>query len=242
MLLSGLLGASVALAVGCDAGEPEEASAQIPPATAAVGTPTATGTPGTTPEATPIATPGAGETVDPTPGGNPDGEPTADDAVDVLDAYFSAIATGDFETAYVLWSHDGEASGQAFEEFAAGFAATASVTWEVREPGRIDPGAGQRYIEIPVTVTAVTTDGETQHFEGTYVLHHTGDIEGATAEQRVWRIQPSDSARSSSGDYAASPITGERRPRRPRAGPRTERACRRRARARAGRPVGRRAR
>jgi len=182
--------AGIVLAVGCD-GDTPGAPAPSPPPPAASPTATLSVTPSGMPSASPVVTT---EPVQPegTPGGNPDGEPTAEDAVDVVDAYFAAINDRDYETAYALWRNEGEASGQTFEEFAAGFTETVSVTWEMGDPGRIDPGAGQRYIPIPVTLTATMTAGETQRFEGTYVLHHTADIEGATAEQRVWRIHSAD--------------------------------------------------
>ncbi len=151
--------------------------------------PTGTGAPSTaTPDGTstgePTSTAEATETVE--------GEQTAEDAVAVLDAYFTAIGTSDYETAYHLWRNDGEASGQTYDEFVAGFAETASISWEIGEPGRIDAGAGQRYIEIPVRVVARTTGGGEQAFEGTYVLHHTANIDGATPEQRTWHIHSAD--------------------------------------------------
>ncbi|BAY48681.1 hypothetical protein SAMD00079811_63070 [Scytonema sp. HK-05] len=40
-----------------------------------------------------------------------------------------------------------------------GFANTASVAVEVGEPGRLDGAAGSSYIKIPVSVTAITTNG-----------------------------------------------------------------------------------
>src|SRR5690606_533789 len=97
-----------------------------------------------------------------------------------------------YETAYGLWRNDGEASGQTYDEFVEGFAETASISWEIGEPGRIDAGAGQRYIEIPVRITARTTSGESQRFEGTYVLHHTAAIDGATPEQLLWRLHSAE--------------------------------------------------
>lgn len=177
------------LLVGCSNGDGASVATATPTATdtgvpTATPFPTGTGAPST-------ATSDPTSTAEPT-GTAADGEPTADDAVAVLDAYFTAIGTGDYETAYQLWRNDGEASGQTFDEFVDGFAETASISWEIGEPGRIDPGAGQRYIEIPVRVVARTTDGAPQEFEGAYVLHQTADIEGATPEQRVWRIHSAE--------------------------------------------------
>ena len=183
---------------GCSSGDAPTATstptseatvATATPFPAGTGAPSETGTATATATGTPTTTAGASET--PTPGEGYT-EPTAEDAVTVLDQYFTAIGTGDYKTAYALWRNEGEASGQTYEEFAAGFDKTASISWDIGEPGRIDAGAGQRYIEIPVTITARTTDGGTQHFEGSYVLHHTANIPGATSEQLQWRIDSAD--------------------------------------------------
>lgn len=119
-----------------------------------------------------------------------DSEETAEDAVAVVESYFALLNDGDYEEAYALW-RDG-ANDQTLEDFIAGYADTASVSVEVGTPGEIDPGAGQRYIPIPVVVTSTLDDGTEQEFEGTIVLHRTGNIDGSTAEQRTWRIYSSD--------------------------------------------------
>jgi hypothetical protein len=111
----------------------------------------------------------------------------AEGAVAVIDAYYAAINRRDYPTAHRYWSSNGEASGQTLAEFTSGFADTASVAVDVGTPGRIDPAAGSRYIEIPVTVTARTRAGATQRFRGHYVLRRSV-VDGATAEQRQWRI------------------------------------------------------
>lgn len=111
----------------------------------------------------------------------------ADGAVAVIDAYYAAINRRDYPTAHRYWSSNGAASGQTLAEFTRGFADTASVAVDIGTPGRIDPAAGSRYIEIPVTVTARTRAGETQRFRGHYVLRRSV-VDGATAEQRQWRI------------------------------------------------------
>ena len=56
-----------------------------------------------------------------------------------------------------------------------------------RHARRRGRGAGQRYIEIPVTVTATHADGSRHRYAGSYVLHRTV-VDGASAEQRAWRI------------------------------------------------------
>jgi hypothetical protein len=63
---------------------------------------------------------------------------------------------------------------------------------EIGAPGRIDAGAGQRYIDIPVVIHATLDDGTQQRFEGTYTLHRTAEIAGATPEQQMWHIYSAD--------------------------------------------------
>jgi|GEM_PF-476836 len=125
-----------------------------------------------------------------TPAAPGDGEQTAEDAVAVVEAYFALLDAGEYADAYDLWRHAPD--GQTVQEFTDGYVDTASVAVDVGEPGRIDPGAGQRYIPVPVVVTATLDDGTLQVFEGEIVLHHTADIPGATDEQRAWRLYSAD--------------------------------------------------
>src|SRR3546814_13188239 len=65
----------------------------------------------------------------------------------------------------------------------------------VAAPGRVDAGAGQRYVEVPVQVYGTLEDGE-QPFNrrGSVTLHRTAEIPGATAEDKSWHIVKSDVA------------------------------------------------
>src|SRR3546814_18794028 len=70
-------------------------------------------------------------------------------------------------------------------------------------PGRVDAGAGQRYVEVPVQVYGTLEDGE-QPFNrrGSVTLHRTAEIPGATAEDKSWHIVKSDVApRPCTGSY-----------------------------------------
>lgn len=118
-------------------------------------------------------------------------EPTPADAVAVVDAYYSAIAANQYPRAYALWSGGGQASGQSAQQFAGGFADTASVSVDIGTPGRIDAAAGSRYIEIPVSVTATRRDGSVHHYAGAYTLRRAV-VDGASADQRAWRIASAD--------------------------------------------------
>ena len=114
-------------------------------------------------------------------------EPGVADAVAVLERYYRAIDQGDYAEAYALWSDGGRASGQEFAAFAAGFDDTASVAVDVGAPGRVEGAAGSRYVSIPVVVRATHDDGSEHRYAGDYTLRRAV-VDGATAEQRAWRI------------------------------------------------------
>ncbi len=144
---------------------------------------------------TPATTLPAGEGIPgvsaPAPAHPVEAEAGADAAVAVLRDYFAAIGAGRYADAYRLWNGRGEASGMSAKAFADSFGKYSSYTATIGTPGRIDAGAGQRYIEIPVMVDARLRDGSPAPLEGSMTLRRTGDIDGATAEQRSWRIADS---------------------------------------------------
>lgn len=116
------------------------------------------------------------------------GEASADSSAAraTLESYYAAIGRGDYPQAYRLWSDSGRASGQTAAEFAEGYAETTSVRVTVGD-GAIQGAAGSRYAEFPVEIHATTSDGIDQRFAGRYVLRRSV-VDGATAEQREWRI------------------------------------------------------
>ena len=123
------------------------------------------------------ATPAAGNAMEPGPG----------DALQLVRDYYAAIDARDYARAYKLWSENGAASQQSPQQFANGFADTTDVRVQVGAAGDEDAGAGQRYIEVPVLVFATHADGSQHRYDGSYVLHRTV-VDGASAEQRAWRI------------------------------------------------------
>ncbi|HVI57388.1 MAG TPA: hypothetical protein VM619_00745 [Luteimonas sp.] len=118
-------------------------------------------------------------------------EPTAQDAAAVIGEYYAAIDAGSYARAYALWSDGGRASRQTPEQFAGGFADTARVVATLGAPVNADAGAGQRYIQVPVAITATRKDGSVHRYDGTYTLHRTV-VDGASQEQRAWRIASAD--------------------------------------------------
>jgi len=111
----------------------------------------------------------------------------SDGAADIVRAYYRAINERRYEDAYRLWVSEGAASGKSLEVFRSGFANTASVEVVLGTPGSIGAAAGSRYIEIPVQIHAVTAEGGQQAFVGAYTLRRSV-VDGATPEQRAWRI------------------------------------------------------
>ncbi|HKI44230.1 MAG TPA: hypothetical protein VKA08_02745, partial [Balneolales bacterium] len=110
-----------------------------------------------------------------------------DGAVAVIRRYYTAINNHTYRLAYKLWGDDGAASKQTFTSFKNGYLSTDTVEVIVGQPGRIEGAAGSRYIEIPVSLKAITKDGAVQHFAGQYVLRRTV-VDGSTPEQRRWHL------------------------------------------------------
>ena|SRR5688572_13944659 len=118
-------------------------------------------------------------------------EPTPEDAVAVIRDYYGAINSGDFSRAYVLWSDAGNASGQSPQQFAAGFADTTGISVDMQPPGNVGAAAGSRYVEVPVAIVATQRDGSQRRYVGAYTLRRAV-VDGATPEQRAWRIGSAD--------------------------------------------------
>jgi len=114
-------------------------------------------------------------------------EPTPADAVAVIRDYYRAIDGLDYAHAWSLWSDGGRSSGQSPQQFADGFSNTAHVSVDAGQPGDMEGAAGSRFIQVPVTIEALKRDGGTQRYAGTYTLRRAV-VDGATPEQRAWRI------------------------------------------------------
>jgi hypothetical protein len=122
--------------------------------------------------------------------------PDSSDPKAVIISYYDDIDARNFDAAYALWASKGAASKQSLEQFRNGFSQTASVKVRVGEPGRIEGAAGSRYVDIPVTVESTLKSGARQTFSGTYTLRRAV-VDGATAEQRSWRIYSATISRDS---------------------------------------------
>jgi len=183
----GLLGLSL-LSVTCTRSTPERtpelptattgpavtSTEQAPPATPVPATPT-TGAPTTTPSV-PTAEPTATAVVPtplptatslPQPAGTPAAYEDRADPVNALASYFNAVNRKEYLRAYGYWDLPPNAS---YQDFAAGYADTASVLLVVSPPTRIGAAAGSMYAGIPTLLLATHTDGTQHNFAGCYVM------------------------------------------------------------------------
>lgn len=111
---------------------------------------------------------------------------TAEDAVQLIRNYYRWINQKKYQAAFNIWEkgEDGNAvNGQSFETFAGGFSDTASVSVEIGAPGEIEGAAGSNYIQIPVVISATSTDGSQQKFAGSYTMRSSN-----IADDKSWYI------------------------------------------------------
>jgi hypothetical protein len=108
-------------------------------------------------------------------------------ALAALKRYFSAINERRFHDAYVMWGDRGAASGVSFEEFAHGYDHTRATSVVIGHPGRIEGAAGSRFIDVPVSIEAVTVEGERQHYRGSIVLRRVV-VPGADSAELRWHL------------------------------------------------------
>lgn len=147
------------------------------------------------PPADALPTEDAGNFAAPTPSASPleEGpEQSPQAAAALVRQYYRLIGTDHADAAWGMWDNDGRASGQSRDAFVQGFARYSRLIAEVGRPGRVEAGAGQRYVEIPVTLKGALQSGEPVTMKGIVALHRAGPVDGATPEQRRWRIVRAD--------------------------------------------------
>ncbi|MBZ0262296.1 MAG: hypothetical protein K8F90_17050 [Hyphomicrobiales bacterium] len=111
---------------------------------------------------------------------------TAEDTVQLIRNYYRWINQKKYQGAFSIWEKRGDGNavnGQSFEKFAGGFGDTAAVSVEIGEPGAVEGAAGSNYIQIPVVISAASTDGSQQEFAGTYTMRSSN-----MADDKRWNI------------------------------------------------------
>lgn len=155
------------------------------------------------PSPSPLDPSASGPSAPGAPGGSPDDRTlvaearyapdSAQGAANVVQTYYALIGERKYRQAWVLWGNDGAASGMSAAAFAASFARFTDYRADVGAPGDIDAGAGQRYVSVPVQIHGRLKQGAAPfHISGVVTLHRVGDIDGATAAQKSWRIARAD--------------------------------------------------
>lgn len=118
-------------------------------------------------------------------------EDSAQSAANIVQTYYALLEQGKYGQAYRLWEPG--ATKMDAKAFAASFDRYSEYHANIGAPGRIDAGAGQRYVTVPVQVYGRLKQGARPFsLRGSVTLHRAGDIDGATAEQRRWRIRSTD--------------------------------------------------
>lgn len=152
--------------------------------------------------ASPSETAAPGNAASP-PQAAPAGDEGAQGAAKVVETYYALLEAGKYGQAHALW--EPQALGTPRAAFAASFARYREYHGEVGAPGRVDAGAGQRYVTVPVRVHGRLEDGRAFETRGSVTLHRAADIDGATPEQKRWRIRETDIEPLSTGGAAPSP-------------------------------------
>ncbi|CAN5430487.1 hypothetical protein BH10PSE15_BH10PSE15_07910 [soil metagenome] len=128
------------------------------------------------------------------PGGLPDdGTPvseapftpdSAQGAANVVQTYYALIGAGKYQQAWKLWHGGGAGSRETAADFAGGFSPYSEYHANVGAPGRVDAGAGQRFVTVPVQVYARFKDTRKPFYEIGSVTLQRSDVDRSS-----WRIQ-----------------------------------------------------
>lgn len=128
---------------------------------------------------------------------------TAQGAANVVQRYYALIADKKYAEAWALWENVGQASGLSAQAFAASFDKYSQYSAQVGAPGAIDSGAGQRYVTVPVQIIGKLKTGALVNMAGSVTLHRAA-VDGASLEQKSWRIRTADI--KPRPDAAATPL------------------------------------
>lgn len=111
-----------------------------------------------------------------------------DSPVGLLASYYNAITLQDYPRAYSYW----ETPPDSYDQFAAGFADTASVQVIVQPPTRYSGAAGSRYVEIPTVLLADHFDGTQGMYAGCFVMRTSNLQPPDIPEEDVWHLYSAD--------------------------------------------------
>lgn len=159
--------------------------------------------PSATPTPTASVPDGLEEPLAPPPPGAPGGLPddrtpiseapatpdSAQGAAHVVERYYALIGERKYKDAWQMWRGGGAGSRLTPADFADSFSEYSEYHANIGAPGRIDAGAGQRYVTVPVQVYArVKKTRKPFYLIGSVTLQRS-DVDGGTAAQKTWHIQ-----------------------------------------------------
>jgi heat shock protein HslJ len=104
--------------------------------------------------------------------------------VALLASFYNAVNAKEYERAYRYW----ETPPGNFEDFARGYAETASVQLIVEPPTHISGAAGSLYSEVPTVLVSRHRDGSERIFVGCYVMRKSNLRPSDIPKEEVWRI------------------------------------------------------
>ena len=104
--------------------------------------------------------------------------------VTLLASFYNAVNAKEYERAYRYW----ETPPDSLDDFARGYANTASVQLIVQPPMQISGAAGSLYAEIPTMLVARQRDGGERIFVGCYVTRKSNLHPADIPKEEVWRI------------------------------------------------------
>ena len=114
---------------------------------------------------------------------------SAQGAANVVQTYYALIEEKKYDQAYRLLE---PGSAGRPDDFAMNQSRYSEVHANIGAPGAIDAGAGQRYVTVPVQIYGRGTGiGKPFNLRGSVTLHRT-EADGATPEQKQWRIRSFD--------------------------------------------------
>ena len=115
---------------------------------------------------------------------------SAQGAGQVVQQYYALLGEGKYKQAWSLWRDGGTASRQSPTDFAHSFDVFSEYHANIGTPGRIDAGAGQRYVTVPVQIYARLKKERTPVYQiGSVTLQRAGEVDGASSAQQTWHIQ-----------------------------------------------------
>jgi hypothetical protein len=104
--------------------------------------------------------------------------------VALLASFYDAVNAKEFERAYRYW----ETPPGTLQDFARGYAETASVRLIVEPPTRVEGAAGSLYAEVPAVLVARQRDGGERVFAGCYMTRRSNLRPSDIPKEEVWRI------------------------------------------------------